>query len=121
MRSKKKWMIVAGLLGVAAAAGDSIGLNSVKEFYSANTKAFYLADPTVQFVRPGLAITIQSASVASDGTISTTFKIADPQGLPLDLAGVTTPGVVTLSFVAAYIPSGQEQYVAYTTRVATGA
>src|SRR5207248_1633650 len=48
------------------------------------------------------------------------YSIADPVGLPLDKAGVTTPGAVNLSFIAAYIPNGQEQYVSYTTRSATG-
>jgi len=52
------------------------------------------------------------------GTIAGT--ITDPTGLPLDKAGVTTPGAVSLSFIAAYIPNGKEQYVAYTTRSATG-
>ena len=35
-------------------------------------------------------------------------------------AGVTTPGAVSPTFVAAYIPKGQEQYVALTTATATG-
>jgi hypothetical protein len=36
------------------------------------------------------------------------------------LAGVTTPGAISLSFLAAEIPHGQEQYVSYITRAATG-
>src|ERR1019366_10732390 len=62
----------------------------------------------------------QPAAIASDGTITTTFTVADPGGLPLDIAGVTTPGPITLSYVAAYIPQGQEQYTAYNTRTVTG-
>ena len=86
-----------------------------------NQKAFY-ADPSViTFVRPGLVIKITSAQVAQDGTISTDFTLTDPQGLPLDRAGVTTPGAVSLSFIAAYIPKAQQQYVDYITRSATGA
>jgi hypothetical protein len=34
---------------------------------------------------------------------------------------VTTPGAISTSFVAAYIPKGQAQYTAYTTRPASGA
>ena len=49
------------------------------------------------------------------------ITLTDPSGLPLDAAGVNTPGVVSLAFVAAYIPKGQEQYVAYTTEQSTGA
>jgi OmcA/MtrC family decaheme c-type cytochrome len=37
----------------------------------------------------------------------------------LDRLGVVTPGSVSTSFVAAYIPQGQSQYVAYTTRTQT--
>ncbi|MEO7144883.1 MAG: OmcA/MtrC family decaheme c-type cytochrome, partial [Bryobacteraceae bacterium] len=71
-------------------------------------------------VRPGLTIKILSAQVASDGTISTVYSVSDPNGLPLDAAGIATPGPLTIRFIAAYIPTGQEQYVAYTTRVSTG-
>ncbi|HYP09122.1 MAG TPA: OmcA/MtrC family decaheme c-type cytochrome [Bryobacteraceae bacterium] len=71
----------------------------------------------VSFVRPGLVIKITSADVASDGTIKTTFKLTDPKGLPLDRAGVVTPGAISVSFIAATIPSNSSQYTAYTTRV----
>jgi OmcA/MtrC family decaheme c-type cytochrome len=91
-----------------------------KKPYGPHDKAFYLDAATAQFVNPGLTITINSASIASDGTITTTYTITDPTGLPLDSAGINTPGTVGLSFIAAYIPASQEQYVAYTTRVATG-
>src|SRR5262249_21719842 len=72
------------------------------------------------FVRPGLLVKITSAQIAPDGTISTVFSLTDPEGLPLDRTGVTTPGAVSLNFIAAYIPRGQQQYVDYVTRSATG-
>ena len=88
--------------------------------FNIHEKAYY-ADPSiVAFVRPGLVIAINSASLSADGTINVSFALTDPQGLPLDLAGVTTPGAISLSFIAAYIPKGQGQYVAYTTRTASG-
>jgi OmcA/MtrC family decaheme c-type cytochrome len=81
----------------------------------------YFADPSlVAFVRPGLVVTVNSTSIAPDGTIVTTFSVSDPQGLPLDMSGVTTPGPISLSFIAAYIPQGNVQYTAYTTRTASG-
>jgi OmcA/MtrC family decaheme c-type cytochrome len=86
-----------------------------------NQKAFYADPRVVAFVRPGLVIKITSAQVAQDGTISTDFALTDPQGLPLDRTGVTTPGAVSVSFIAAFIPKGQQQYVDYITRSATGA
>jgi OmcA/MtrC family decaheme c-type cytochrome len=93
---------------------------SKRHHYSPHEKAFFLNDATVEFVRPGLNITINSAKIAADGTISAVYTVTDPNGLPLDAAGVNTPGTINLSFVAAVIPSDQEQYTTYTTRSATG-
>jgi OmcA/MtrC family decaheme c-type cytochrome len=118
MQSRKVWIVAIACLAVGAAAGDPP--HGRKRFYTPREKAFFL-DDSVQFVNPGLAITVQSAAIASDGTITTTFTVADPTGLPLDTAGVNTPGTISLSFLAAAIPQGQEQYVSYITRAATGA
>jgi len=87
---------------------------------TAQTKK-HLNASSLDFVTPGLVITINSASISSAGVISVTYTLADPNGLLLDATGATTPGVVSLGYVAAYIPKGQEQYVAYTTEQATGA
>ncbi len=84
-------------------------------------KAFYADPALVNFVNPGLTITINSASIASNGAISVTYTLTDPTGLPLDAAGVNTAGPISLTYFAAYIPKGQEQYVSYTTATATGA
>ena len=115
-------MIVIGLVAAVAVAAlaDSVRLKQILKPYGPNDKAYYLPRTTVDFIRPGLTITVQSAAIASNGTITTTFTITDPAGLPLDIAGVTTPGAVTLSFLAASIPKGQEQYVSYITRAVTG-
>ena len=72
----------------------------------------------INFIRPGIGVKVVSAAIASDGTITARVTISDPKGLPLDMAGVTTPGAVTLRLIAAYIPSGQKQFVAYTTTLA---
>ncbi len=89
--------------------------------FTPHEKAYY-ADPSViAYVQPGLTITIVSAKIASDGTISVDYKLSDPTGLPLDLSGITTPGPISLSFLAAYIPKGQEQYTSYIVRTATAA
>src|SRR5579872_3486417 len=92
-----------------------------KHQFSTHEKAFFADAQTVEFVRPGLTITIASASIAKDGTIAVTYNLTDPSGLPLDAAGITTPGVVAPSFVAAVLPANQDQYTAYTTRVQSGA
>jgi OmcA/MtrC family decaheme c-type cytochrome len=116
MQRKRTFTIVLGLVVTIAALAEK----PERQVYGPHDQAFYLPRATVDFVRPGLTIQVQSAAIASDGTISTTFTIADPQGLPLDITGITTPGPVSLSFLAAYIPKGQEQYVSYITRSATG-
>jgi len=118
MQSRKVWIIAVACLAVGAAAGDPP--HGRKRFYTPRDKAYFL-DESVEFVNPGLTITVQSAAIASDGTITATYTVADPTGLPLDTAGVTTPGTISLSFLAATIPQGQEQYVSYITRAATGA
>ncbi len=75
--------------------------------------AYYLSPDAYAFIRPGLTVTITGGSIAADGTMTANFTVTDMLGLPLDASGVTTPGVITLRFVAATIPNGQEQYVSY--------
>jgi OmcA/MtrC family decaheme c-type cytochrome len=117
MKSRKLWIIALACLAVGVAAGDPA--HKRVQYYTPHEKAYFLPD-SVEFVNPGLVITVQSASIASDGTITTTFTVADPTGLPLDIAGVNTPGTISLSYLAAAIPKGQEQYVSYITKAATG-
>jgi OmcA/MtrC family decaheme c-type cytochrome len=99
----------------------ALGLTGAsRKGYSPREKAFYAPEAVVAFVRPGLLISIRSAQIAGDGTITVNYSITDPQGLPLDNTGVRTPGPVSLSYVAAVLPNDQMQYTAYTTRQATG-
>ena len=109
------------LLAVTVAAADTVGRKPIRDYYDSHQRAYFLDPAAVEFVRPGLTITVKSAAIANDGTITATFSVTDPSGLPLDMAGVTTPGAISLSFLAATIPHGQEQYVSYVTRAATGA
>jgi OmcA/MtrC family decaheme c-type cytochrome len=76
-----------------------------------------MASPLSYFGASGVVVKIASASIASDGTITARLTIADPNGVPLDRLGVLTPGPVSISLIAATIPAGQTQYVAYTTTV----
>jgi OmcA/MtrC family decaheme c-type cytochrome len=89
--------------------------------FSPHEKAYYADAAVVAFVRPGLVINVVSANIASNGTISVDYKLTDPRGTPLDLFGITTPGPISLSFLAAYIPQGQEQYSSYIVRNVTAA
>ena len=87
--------------------------------YTKQQLGYYLDPNQVSFVRPGLQFKIHSATIGTDNKLRVTFMITDNVGLPLDRTGVVTPGPVSTSFVAANIPKGQSQYVAYTTRVQT--
>jgi OmcA/MtrC family decaheme c-type cytochrome len=111
---KKSSFAITVLAFAALLSGET------KKPYGPHDKAFYMDAASVQFVNPGLKITINSASVSATGTITTTFTLTDPNGLPLDNTGISTPGTISVSYVAAYIPADQAQYVAYTTRAATG-
>ena len=77
-----------------------------------------VADRAFNSFTPGVVIKIKSASIASDGTITARFTLTDSNGNGLDVNGGLTPGAEGVSFVAAYIPNGQSQYIAYTTSVA---
>jgi hypothetical protein len=77
-----------------------------------------LNGPTSSLGKTGVVVKIQSAAIAKDGTITARATIVDSDGFPLDRLGVATHGPVSMSFIAAYIPAGQSQYVSYTTSVA---
>jgi OmcA/MtrC family decaheme c-type cytochrome len=102
------------LLSVSAAL-----ISAPNSPFTKDNKAYYADQNLINFVRPGLNFDITAAEIAQDGTIKTRIKVTDPRGLGLDRLGVTTPGTVGMSFIAAYIPRGQKQYVAYTTRSIT--
>lgn len=107
-------------LAVALLLGSALLLsNSDHPVFTTQDKAFFADADLVNFVRPGLVIKITGASVASDGTIQVQFTLTDPKGLSLDRSGITTPGAISTSFVAAYIPRGQINYIAYTRRTQT--
>lgn len=104
---------------VAAVLGSALLLSNSQTPFTRHQKAFYADPQVVDFVRPGLVVQVSSASIASDGTIKAQFSLTDPKGLPLDRQGVTTPGTVNLTLFTSYIPAGQTDYVAYTTRTET--
>jgi len=68
--------------------------------------------------KTAIVVKIQSAAIAKDGTITARATIVDADGLPLDRLGITSKGPISMSFIAAYIPGGQTQYVSYSTTVA---
>jgi OmcA/MtrC family decaheme c-type cytochrome len=108
-------------MGLMAVIGVSLFSETRKQPYTIHEKAFFADQATVQFIRPGLVITINSASIAADGTIAVTYTVADPKGNPLDASGSTTPGLISLSYIAATLPANSRDYLTYTTRTSSGA
>jgi OmcA/MtrC family decaheme c-type cytochrome len=101
--------------------GSAVLFSADQGPFTIRDKAFYADEAMVNFVRPGLTFTIVSHEIAADGTLKVRFKLTDPKGLPLDRAGITTPGAIASSFMVAKIPKGGTHYQSYTTRSRTSA
>ena len=118
-----RWKILGRLRRTAAlvaVVAFSLSAAGTRHKYSPREKAAYADAATVEFVRPGLVIKINQAQIGADGTITIMYTLTDPNGLPLDAAGVTTPGAVKLSYLAAVLPNNQDEYTNYATRAASG-
>ena len=103
------WLLLIILSLIGAAQGTSRALQErglIKHDLASTLGPAGIAD----FVRPGLNLTILSASINSKNQVVVHFTIQDPAGLPLDRLGVDTPGTVSTSFLVAYIPNGQSKY-----------
>ncbi len=105
-------ILILALLAVPMLA-EVISLAVQERGFTRHDLAYYLDPSLVNFVRPGLKIKIVSAAI-QNSQITVRFTLTDPKGLPLDREGVFTPGSISTSFIAAYIPKGQKQYTAYT-------
>jgi OmcA/MtrC family decaheme c-type cytochrome len=116
----KQWKRYVRAAASAAALVISLTGQTKKHRFSPHEKAFYADATLLDFVNPGLTITINSATIAADGTITATYTLTDPNGLPLDTTGATTPGPISLGYIAAVLPNNQEEYFAYTTRANSG-
>ncbi len=116
--SSKKLFLGAAIVVLAVLLMPLAAQKAPNAGYSKHEKAAYLDQNLVNFVRPGVKVKIASAAIAKDGTITARVNITDPKGLPLDRDGITTPGTVSMSLIAAYIPAGQKQYLSYTTNTA---
>ena len=64
------------VLAIVVIAG-AVVLMSAPTTTGYTVSGYYLVPDAIQFVRPGLNISIESAQIGSDGTISTDFQITD--------------------------------------------
>jgi len=80
-------------------------------YYTSKDKEFYLTSDEIYFIRPGLDIEILDVVIPADMQLEVTYSIKDPGGLPLDHAGIYTPGAVDMRFTLANIPQYEEQKV----------
>lgn len=104
-------LTLAGVAFINSAAAQDRPVKKQQDFTA------LLNGPTSSLGRTGVVVKIKSASIAQDGTITARATIVDADGIPLDRLGVATAGPVSMSFICAYIPAGQTQYVSYTTTV----
>ncbi len=80
---------------------------------------YYLGDDGIAYVRPGLAVKVNSITIGSDRRPVVDVSITDNFGNPLDRAGKVTPGAIGLSFILASWNPTTGRYTAYTTRSVT--
>jgi OmcA/MtrC family decaheme c-type cytochrome len=116
------WVALTLSLGLAAACGDEDGAapadGGPPGAADGGPSGADSGPGGALFTDPGLTFELQSASI-EDGRAVTTFRITDPNGVPLDRAGLRTEGNVDVSFVLAWLgtsTSGPGFYTAYTTR-----
>ncbi|HTS24584.1 MAG TPA: OmcA/MtrC family decaheme c-type cytochrome [Bryobacteraceae bacterium] len=111
----RRWAVALALVG-----GSVVLMSGARKTpFTTHDKAYFAPQAIVEYVNPGLVFSVVSAKIASDGTISVDYKVTDPQGLPLDIAGIQTPGVISPRYIAAYIPKGQTQFSSYVVNTVT--
>jgi OmcA/MtrC family decaheme c-type cytochrome len=114
-------LLVAAVSAFMLSGQDKVA-RGLQSRFDAHDLAAYATQATIEYVNPGLVFSVVSANISSAGVISVNYKVTDPTGLPLDTAGIQTPGAISLSFLAAYVPKGSPSYVnpeftSYITRV----
>jgi OmcA/MtrC family decaheme c-type cytochrome len=106
-------MVLIGSMFLATSSGQDWPAKRNKDFNAAAPAAANLFNS----FNTGVVLKVKSATIAKDGTVTARFTITDSNTAGLDLSGVLSPGPVSMSWVAAFIPNGQSQYTAYTTTV----
>ena len=90
-----------------------------KVLYNAHEKEYWLSTDELDFVRPGFVITVNSITFDAGLHAVVDLSYTDGLGVPLDRAGVLTPGAISMSFVLAWWDPNLRQYTAYTFKSVT--
>src|SRR5437667_3489135 len=98
---------------LAAAGGSSRGRAETpppqppkKVIYGPDRIEAYLTTQSLDFIRPGLKIKVNSIVIGSDRKPVVDITLTDDLDQPLDRLGKTTPGAISVSFIlASYDPA----------------
>jgi OmcA/MtrC family decaheme c-type cytochrome len=90
-----------------------------KTLYNTHEKEYWLSADEFDYVRPGFIITVNSVTINGNLQPVVDVSYTDGLGVPLDRAGVLTPGAISMSFILAWWDPNLRQYTSYTTRKQT--
>ncbi|MEO8215550.1 MAG: OmcA/MtrC family decaheme c-type cytochrome [Acidobacteriota bacterium] len=79
----------------------------------------FLSPESIEFIRPGLKIKVNSVVIGSDRRPVVDLTITDSLDQPLDRLGKITPGAISISFILAWYDPATRQYTSYTVRTQT--
>lgn len=89
--------------------------------YSAQQVESYFTQEQLDYIRPGFKIKLESLNDVAPGKKPVVVvSYSDDLDQPLDYAGKSTPGALSISFILAWYDAQGRQYTAYTTRTRSG-
>lgn len=115
-------LLASGSVLVASHSGAPVRKlerGSPPAMYAAHQLEAYLTPQQVEYIRPGLKLTVVGISIPEDRRPVVEVTFVDDFDQPLDRLGKVTPGAISISFVLAYYDAAKRDYVAYTTRTQT--
>ncbi len=104
---------------VRSSGGGAVTPAASHDLYPASAKEAYLSPEQINYIRPGLKLKVNSVTIGADRRPVVDLTITDDFDQPLDRLGKVTPGVISISLMAAWWDNTAKQYTAYTTRVQT--
>jgi OmcA/MtrC family decaheme c-type cytochrome len=90
-----------------------------QQAYTKNQAEYYLTKEQLNYIRPGLHITVEDVQIPADRHPVVELSYTDDFGQPLDRAGNMTPGPVSFSYILSWYDAEDRNYVSYTTRPQT--